>query len=358
MDRKSPRRAWPGLVLGACGLLAGLQTGAAAREDDGPIAPSVRLVDQAARDQDDMGFWVHPTNPSRSTIIASDKSAGKIFVYDLSGHTLQTIDIPEPGNVDVRYNFPLGDHRIDIVAVNQRGQGPKIVVFRVDLATRRLDRVDDGSISTGVSAGGTLYRSPKTGKFYFLVTSYNGGVEQFELRGTPSGRIAGSKVRAWRLGATEAAVGDDEAGRIFVSEEKSGVWELGGEPDDPTPGELVIKVGEHGLAADVEGLTLYKLSAGHGYVIVSNQGRSRFHLYDRRKPHRFTASFSVEGARKTDGIDVVNLNLGGPFAKGAFACHTDVRAGNTRPILVTPFEQIARTVGVTTDSFWNPRTGP
>jgi len=43
-------------------------------------------------DQDDMCIWLHPTDKSLSTIIGSDKSSDKIYVYDLQGNLLQTID--------------------------------------------------------------------------------------------------------------------------------------------------------------------------------------------------------------------------------------------------------------------------
>ena len=64
--------------------------------------PTVHTGDSA----DDSAIWIHPTNPSLSMIIGTDKN-GNLDVYDLSGAVRQRIPI-QTNNVDLRYNFPLG----------------------------------------------------------------------------------------------------------------------------------------------------------------------------------------------------------------------------------------------------------
>src|SRR5580765_3137469 len=87
----------------------------------GVVVSAVRILStREIADEDDMCFWLHPTDLSRSTVISSDKKARSLFVYDLEGHLLQAIASPEPGNVDVRYDFPLGGREVDIVAFNDR----------------------------------------------------------------------------------------------------------------------------------------------------------------------------------------------------------------------------------------------
>jgi 3-phytase len=325
--------------------------------------PAIQLLDRQAEDQDDMCIWIHPTDRSASTVIASDKEAGRVFVYDLGGRTLQTLEVVRPGNIDVRYGFGLGDRRVDIVALNQRAAGPRIVVFAVDPGTRQLTRVDTGDIWTSESVGGALYRSRRTGKLFFTVTSDEedaNPIEQFELYATPDGRVAGRRVRSWVLGPSEAAVADDELGWMFIAEEDRGVWRLGAEPDEPAPGTLVIRTGEHGLVNDVEGLAIYRTSNRDGYLLVSNQSRHSFQVYRRESPHGFVGSFTVDGARSTDGIDVTNVGLGGRFENGLFACHTDPRSRGRRapcPVLLVPFDLVARQAGLTVDRRWNPRGG-
>lgn len=288
-----------------------------------------------------MCIWVHPADPSRSTIIAADKKADTLFVYDLEGKTIQSIPARQPGNIDVRYGFPLGGEIVDIVAFNQREKPRRVLVYKVDNATRELERVDNNAIKTGRNYGGTLYRSAKSGKYYFLTTSKKGRVTQYELKDDGKGRVGGRKVRSWRIGKCEAAVADDERGKIYISDEAKGVWEVGAEPGDPTPGMLVIKLGENGLTGDVEGLAIYRRADGGGYLIVSNQGSSDFKLYQRAGAHGFAGTFAVEGAKKTDGIDVCNDGLGPHFPGGLFACHT---AEGGCPVLLTPWEAVAEAV--------------
>ncbi len=304
-----------------------------------------------------MCIWVHPTDSSRSTVIASDKYANRVFVYDLEGRTIQSVPARHPGNIDVRYGFPLGGRKVDIVAFNQRDD-PRIIVYKVESNTRRLERVDDDRIGTAENYGGTLFRSSRTGKFYFLTTSYSGLVEQYELADDGRGKIAGRQVRSWRSAFAEAAVADDETGRVYIGEEHRGVREVGGEPDDPTPGALVVKVGENGLTGDVEGLAIYYLPGGKGYLIVSNQGSNNFKVYGRARPHEFLGTFAIRGATDSDGLDVCNANLGPRFPKGLFACHTG--EGNC-PVLLTPWESVAQAVaqavppGLKVDTFWERR---
>lgn len=330
------------------------------------LAPKVILKDHSVRDQDDMCVWVHPTDPALSTIITSDKGADKVFVYGLDGETIQIIDVPgHPGNVDARYGFLLSGEKVDIVALNEC-EFNQILVFKVDVATRKLVRVDDGAIKTGATDGATLYHSPKTSKFYCIATAktedsnvpdFNEGkgIEQYELSDDGTGKVQGKKiVRAWPCGESEGCVADDETGTLYINEQKVGIWKLSAEPDDPTNVELVAKIGENDFLEDAEGVTIYYAAGGKGYIIVSSQGSSSLKVFDREPPHALIETFTVEGGRNTDGVDVANINLGPAFPEGLFALHTDPGGEKPCPVFVCSFEDI----GLKTDTmYWDPRVG-
>lgn len=319
------------------------------------IAATVRCADLDAADQDDMCVWIHPTEAALSTIIASDKEADKLFVYDLEGKAIQAISAKHPGNIDARYSFPIGKEKVDIIVFNQRDD-PKILVYKVVVATRQLERVDNDAITTGENYGGTLYRSTKTGRFYFVATSKSGLIEQYELSDDGNGKVQGKKVRSWTIGGQcEAAVADDEVGAIYIGEEEKGVWEVGGEPDDAAPGRLVITLGENSLVGDVEGLAIYYLPQGRGFLLVSNQSRDNFKVYRREGGHEFVGTFAIAGAKDTDGLDVTNMNLGPRFPSGLFACHS--AEGNRCPILLTPWPSISKVFQpeLKISTAWNPR---
>ena len=299
------------------------------------IGPTVQLAAPDTKDQDDMCIWVHPVTPSQSTIIASDKSANRVAVCDLNGLILQSLSVPKPGNIDIRQNVLIDGVSMDLVVVNQRTDGFKLVVFRVNRESRTLDRIDDNCL-TGPNYGGCLYHSRKTGKVYFVCTSEAGTVEQHELSGNGKAGVVSQKVRGLAVGKCEGAVADDETGNLYISEEKTGVWKFDAEPDGLDTGVLIAKVGEHGLKGDVEGLALYSKNGG-GYLLVSDQGRSRFQAYQRHSPHQYVGEFAVRGATHTDGIDVSAVNLGASFPEGLFACHTDQ---TPRSVLLAPWHEI------------------
>src|SRR5262245_51421886 len=155
----------PGPCLVALGVVSLLLLGTLTARAQTIVSPVRLLTATGYADEDDMCFWLHPTNLTLSTVIASDKSADTLFVYELAGNTLQTIPTAHPGNSDVRYNFPFGGQLIDIIAFNDRAAN-KIRVYQVDRSTRLLTRIDNDLIATGPNYGFTLYRSPFTGKVY------------------------------------------------------------------------------------------------------------------------------------------------------------------------------------------------
>src|SRR5262249_29071637 len=133
-------------------------------------------------------------------------------------------------------------------------------------------------------------------------------------------------------GKCEGAVADDEANQLFVAVEDQGIWRFDAAPSNKQ-GELIIPLGTHGLAADLEGVTLATLPGGVAALIISSQGRNEFYAFERRAPWNYLGSFSVGGARETDGIDLWQTeHLGKEWPGGIFACHTGI---GDRPVLLT-----------------------
>jgi 3-phytase len=322
------------------------------------LKPRLCLLDDEARDQDDMCIWIHPTDRALSRIITSDKKADRLFVYDLHGVTVQSIPTPKPGNIDLRCGIPLGRGTADLVAFNQR-QGESLVkVYAVDPADGTLRRVDDGSIVTDPGYGGCLHRSPRDDRLYFIKTFKDSGiVEQVELFDRGDGVIQGAQARFWEIGQCEGVAAHDASGTIFIAEEKLGVWAVGGDPADPTPGKLAARVGENGLAADVEGLAVLPLSDSEGYLLASNQGADNFHVYRFGDAFEFLGAFAIEGAEHSDGIDVSGVALDHRFPMGIFTCHTVGVAGGVKrcPVLVNSWQDIAEALGIDPGPPLDPR---
>lgn len=344
------------LRLLAIGLLTAFALGSLPALAQVVVTAVRTLSTRDSANEDDMCFWLHPTDLSRSTVISSDKKARSLFVYDLQGHVLQSIASPEPGNVDVRYDFPLDGRRVDIVAFNDR-ETQRIRVYAVDRATRLLSRVDDDNILTGENYGFTLYRSPTSGRTYAFTGPKDETVlREWELVDDGTGRVTShGPLRHIDPGGTcEGMVTDDETRKLYVSQEAGGVWEFGAEPTSGNAGRRIAAVGEHGLMHDVEGIALYYRSRGAGYLIVSSQGSDEFKVYDRRPPHRYVGAFRVDGNAHCDGCDVTSLSLDSTFSAGAFVCHNGISKPFSNQLV--KWSEIAHHLGLAVDStYWDPR---
>ena len=314
---------------------------------------------------DDIAIWIHPTDPSLSTIIGTDKN-GNLEVYDLSGAVLQRIPF-QTNNVDLRYNFPLGGERIALVTGVDR-TAHKLFAFKVNPETRLLEDVSTPSSLPGL-LGSAMYVSPFTNKYYAF-TNLNSVLKQYELSDNGSGRVTVSLVRTVTFGSfvdlTEGVTADDIHGYVYVSEEAVAVWKLSAEPTDGDTKVMVDKPIDQGghFQPDVEGLTIYFKPDGSGYLITSSQGNSTFNVYTREGNNEYLGTFNIaegviDGVSGTDGIDVTNFPLGPNFPNGLFIAqdgrNTDGTTSLNKNFKLVPFESIAGVINLTMDTSWDPR---
>ncbi|RMH62646.1 MAG: phytase [Calditrichaeota bacterium] len=314
------------------------------------LPTSLTLVNDDAVDQDDMCFWIHP-DPAQSTIISSDKAAHKVFVYDLDGKVLQTISLTnKPRNIDVRYNFLLSGKRVDIVVFGQ--DDSELHFYTVDESTRLLKEA--GTFLTEMKSiyGLCLYHDQVNDKFYAIasVNAGNGELRQWELTDNGDGTIRPVLKRTWINGPgglTEGMVADDETATLYTANEDNGIYKYDANPTSASPDPtLVVAVGDDGLAADIEGLTLYYAANNKGYLLASSQGISTFYVYERTPPHKLVKTFTVSSVGGTDGIDVTNVSLNDTFKKGLFIAHDGRRSYGVR------YEELGLDIDT---SYWNPR---
>jgi len=336
-----PAARSPGLVQAA--------VGAPEQDEVGPFPKSGLFAvpssgqTGAAGSADDPAIWVHPTDPSLSVIIGTNKNtSGGLHVFDLQGNQLQFVAGGQHNNVDVRYGFSLGGQSVDLVSADDRNND-QLDIYTINPATRQLTQV--GAIQAGIEVYGyALYHSRPTGKFYAFVSSGD-GVEQWELVDQGSS-VGGRLVRTFpTTNLIEGMVADDELGDFYLAEEDHGIFKYGAEPDDPTTGRVTVDVVGSGtqLAADVEGLTIYYRAGGLGYLIASSQGNDRFVVYRREGANAHLGTFEIAAgaATSTDGIDVVNMTLGPLYPLGMFVAHD----GGSRFRMVR-WEAIANALGL------------
>jgi 3-phytase len=293
---------------------------------------------------DDPAIWVDPDDPSRSVIIGTDKLGG-LAVYDLEGKELQYLADGKMDNVDLRDGFKLGGKSVPLVTASNRSDNT-IAIYKLNTSTRKLENAASRKITTVNAYGCCMYRSDKTGKFYYFVTAKSGEAEQWELFAAGD-KVDAKKVRTLKASSTvEGCVADDELGFFYLAEEAVGIWKFGAEPDSGTEGRLIDKTGAGRLHADVEGLAIAYGKNGEGYLIASSQGNHSFVIYRREDSNEFVKAFKVvsgdgcDGAEETDGIDVTTANLGPAFPHGVFVVQDGFNDKGNQNFKLVPWDAI------------------
>ncbi|MFZ6801809.1 phytase [Undibacterium sp. Di24W] len=279
-----------------------------------------RLGDAA----DDPAIWRHPKDSKLSRVLGTNKKQG-LLVYDLEGKQTQLLEVGRLNNVDVRQNIQWQDSNSDVAISTQRDDN-SLVVFDID-ANGMVK--ETSRIATGMEKiYGTCLYQPNRGGLEAFVNDKDGLVQHWRIE-RKNGTYVGTQLRHFKIATQpEGCVVDDKNARLFIGEEKRGVWlanaDAATNTSDNKPLQLIAKVDQH-LHADVEGLALY-----HGkqasYLLVSSQGDSSYVIYDAQAPFAYRGKFrigfntsrGIDGSSETDGIEVSSANFGAPYEDGIF----------------------------------------
>jgi 3-phytase len=278
---------------------------------------------------------VHPEDPALSLIVGTDKQRG-LQLYDLAGRLLQALPDGRLNNVDLRDGF-LFDGRPSVLVAATNRSDQTIAFYLLDTVERRLRRIGPG-LPTGFDEpyGLCLYASRSGQYFAFVNEAVSGRIRQWQLQDA-GGRIAATLVREIRVGGqAEGCAADDELGELYVAEEDRALWKYGAEPDSGARRAMIDAVGgETGLTADLEGVAIWRASAGRGFVVVSNQGANNYAVYRREADNSFVGSFrivddtalGVDGTSETDGLDLTGRAAGPQYPDGLLV----VQDGDNEP---------------------------
>jgi 3-phytase len=324
------------------------------------VVPIV-TTDPVGEDPDDPAIWVHPSDPAKSLILGTDKTAapkGALFVFGLDGKVRQKIaGIDRPNNVDVEYGLMLGGERTDIAVLTERYRR-RLRVFKVAPDGSGLSDVSsDGGLPVfqgqqGEQAepmGIALYRRPRDGSIFAIVGRKTGPREgylwQYRLEDDGKGRVKATKVRELGrfsgVGEIEAIAVDDALGYVYYADEGDGIHKWQADPDHPGAGLELARFGGDGFKADREGIAIYARPDGTGYIVCTDQlsGNSEYRVYRREgrpgQPHDHSELVEVirGGADSTDGIEATSTPLGTQFPDGLLV----VMNSSARNFLLYPF---------------------
>jgi len=293
-----------------------------------PMVETTPVPSRAGEDAaDDPAIWIHPEDIMKSKIIGTDKTGG-LAVYNLQGEEVYYYPVGRANNVDLSYNFQMGDHKVDVVAATNRSDNT-LTLMRVEQSTGELFDIAARKMESGLAEvyGITTYVSPQTNHHYVFVNGKEGMVEQWKLFATDQNKIDAEVVRTFQLESQpEGMVADNEKAYLYVGEENRCIWKYGAEPDDGNSRQKVYysDTSNPQIDYDIEGLALYYASGGKGYLIASSQGNNSFAIFERWGDNKYVTSFRVkegrgiDGLEETDGIDVINRSFSATFPGGFF----------------------------------------
>lgn len=305
------------------------------------IKPAV--VTEAVRyDADDPAIWINRDDPEKSLILGTDKgkgeTTGSLYVFGLDGKIRQRIQgLKKPNNVDVEYGFKLGDRLVDIAVVTE-ANAKRLRIYEISSAGKLIDisgrqtEVFVGEPSDHRTPMGIgLYKRQSDGMIYAIVSRGSGPKEgylgQYLLKSNGSGKVDAIEVRKFGrfsgVDCIEAVAVDDELGHVYYADESRCIRKYRADPDHALAGEELGLFGVSEFTADREGIAVYTLPNGEGYIVCTDQVKnSRFLIYPREgyrtKPHDHGRAIKVVlgGAADTDGIEVVSDYLGNRFPNG------------------------------------------
>ncbi|HEX8627595.1 MAG TPA: phytase [Catenuloplanes sp.] len=284
-------------------------------------------------------------------------------------------------NVDLVSGFRLGGRTVDLAVVSDRGRD-QLRFYRIDPRAGRLVDVTAAGVPFAFSADQAQVNAQRTAYGVAAWQADGGAYALVSRRSTPEvglfelvargDRVTYRKVdgltlpSSFRLpnGTTwapcadpgdgpqvEGTVVDPANGVAYLAQETVGLWrvpigdgEFGGRPVpvertrefgipaayDPVQDECVVdRPADPGfggrIAADVEGLTIYRTGRRTGTLVVSSQGDDTFYTYDRRT-NRPIGRFAVvdgprvDGSQECDGAAVTSTPLPG-YPGGLLVVH-------------------------------------
>jgi 3-phytase len=294
-----------------------------------PVKPDI-ITESTLNDTDDPAIWVHPTDPSKSIVFGTDKEAkGAIYAFDLEGKVLsnKTIrNIKRPNNVDVGYGFRINDSTTTDILVFTEREAQQIRIFSIP----EMQPIDGGGFKVfedeeneenKLPMGVAIYTSPIDSSFYAIVGRKKGPLKgylhQYRLV-AENAQIQATLVRKFGdfsgKKEIEAIAVDAEMGFVYYADEGHCIRKYYAEPS--LGSEEIACFGGAYFKADIEGIAIAKMANQEGYLLVSDQQKGQFNLFD-RKTNAFVKAVNLSTI-ETDGCEVVSIPLNDTFNSGLF----------------------------------------
>jgi 3-phytase len=329
----------PVAVLAIVSMQCSQPKTAATHDTSSTTAVKPVVVTEAVQfDTDDPAIWINVADTAKSLIVGTDKDEnGGLYVFDLNGKILpeKTVKgLKRPNNVDIEYGLMLNNHPTDIAVATER-MTHRLRIFSLP----DMKPVDNGGVEVfeGETATGfrdlmgiSLYKNPADKKIYAIVGRKTGPTEgsylwQYLLEDNGKGQVKATLARKFGKYSgkkeIESIAVDDELGYVYYSDEGVGVHKYYADPAKGND-ELALFATTH-FAEDHEGISIYKINNGTGYILVSDQGGNHFNVYPREGTAKGPNDHPLikiipTSTQESDGSDVTSVSLPGKFKSGLF----------------------------------------
>lgn len=305
------------------------------------IAPVV-ITEPVKHDSDDPAIWINPEDPAKSLFIGTDKDVdGALYVFDLDGKVIEekTVrNVKRPNNVDIEYGLLLNGEPTDIAVTTERYEN-RLRIFSLP----DMQPVDNGGIQVfegeelRAPMGIALYKRPSDSTIFAIVGRKEGPTDgrylwQYLLEDDGTGNVKATKVREFGkysgVKEIEAIAVDDALGYVYYSDENIGIRKYHADPDHADAAKELALFGTEGFAEDHEGISIYQVNDGTGYILVSDQQANKFRIFKREgepdNPHNHVLVKVVDvSTSESDGSDVTNVALNANFPQGMFVAMSD-----------------------------------
>ena len=311
-----------------------LAIGACAHVDPNADYPKVmpfaetEAVGSAGDAADDPAIWINPEDASASRVLGTDKKAG-LYVYDLSGKSLQFLPSGLLNNVDLRQSVSFsGSGNVDLAAATNRSiNGVTLFEIASDGRVREA-----GSFPVPTTEPYGLCVGNDEEGFRVFVTYKTGEVEIHRVSATAISYKA-SLANTLKFSSQLEGCSYDEAQNVlFLGEEAVGLWRVDLDGDQELSRYLIDQTGSQtGLVSDVEGVDIWRGRAYTGYVVTSAQSGDRYVVYERAAPNRWVGTFAIDpsademidGVSHTDGLAITSSTLNAATPSGLLVVQDD-----------------------------------
>jgi len=323
-------RGWKIAVVYCCVLIFPSLLQSCTSQNQELDSTSFIISEKTAHDTDDPAIWYNEKDVSKSIVFGTDKNVkGAVYAFDLSGKIIEDKmirDLAYPNNLDVEYAVSIDENtKVDILVITERDKH-QIRIFSIP----DMKPLDNGGLkvfedtereSFKLPMGIGIYKSPKDGSVYIIVSRKNGPknnyLYQYKLLSV-AGKFELYLIRKFgefsEKKEIESIAVDDELGFIYYSDETFGIRKYFAEPT--LGNKEVFSFGKNRFKGDSEGITIIPEANGTGYIIVSNQQNNSFSIFT-RDTNEYIKEVDL-GIKETDGCEFSNLVKNNMFTKGLF----------------------------------------